>query len=122
VGPLGADDGHSGTPDGAASAVTLMPARVHHGFVRAARYLAAVFAVMATSGTLQAQTDTSRVMISGIVVDPERRPLEGVESGWSGTAFADSPPGREPFGSTLRGEPSSSSSSAGPDTTPNYSS
>jgi hypothetical protein len=59
--------------------VTLLPARIHHGFARAFLYLAAVFAVMPTGRTLQAQTDTTRVMISGTVVDPERQPLEGVE-------------------------------------------
>jgi hypothetical protein len=39
--------------------------------------LAALAAIPAVA--LQAQTDTTRVMISGIVVDPQRQPLEGVE-------------------------------------------
>jgi hypothetical protein len=59
--------------------MTLLLARVYRGLARAFPFPAAVFAVMSTGGTLQAQTDTTRVMISGIVVDPARQPLEGVE-------------------------------------------
>jgi hypothetical protein len=55
-----------------------MLVRVHRGFARITGYLGCIAALSPIAG-LQAQTDTTRVMISGTVVDPARQPLEGVE-------------------------------------------
>jgi hypothetical protein len=56
-----------------------MLVRVHRSASRLAVCLASVFAVMPAGSALEAQTDTTRVTLSGTGVDPQRRPLEGVE-------------------------------------------
>jgi hypothetical protein len=38
-----------------------------------------LFAAMLVPGAMAAQSDTTRVMVSGVVIDPLRQPIEGVE-------------------------------------------
>jgi hypothetical protein len=56
-----------------------MLVRVHRSVSRLAVCLASVFVVMPGGCALEAQIDTTRVTLSGMVVDPQQRPLEGVE-------------------------------------------
>lgn len=47
--------------------------------VRALRRIVSLAAILCSTHSLAAQTDSSRVTISGTVVDPSRKPLEGVD-------------------------------------------